>query len=35
VLAVIDEVAARLDDATLRETFLTSPHIDGIRQGAG
>lgn len=33
-LAVIDEVAAALDDASLREIFLTSLHVDGIRQGA-
>jgi tetratricopeptide (TPR) repeat protein len=31
-LAVIEHVAAHLQDARLRETFLTSPHVQHIRQ---
>ena len=31
-LAVIDNVAAGLTDASLRETFLTSSHIQHIRR---
>ncbi len=31
-LAVIDGVAAGLTDASLRDTFLNSPHVEHIRQ---
>jgi tetratricopeptide (TPR) repeat protein len=31
-LAVIHEVAAGLDDSTMREIFLASPHVDRIRR---
>src|SRR5207302_9332675 len=31
-LAIIDRVAAALTDASLRETFLTSAHVQHIRQ---
>ncbi|MAE28203.1 MAG: hypothetical protein CMJ87_04360 [Planctomycetes bacterium] len=34
-LAVIDRVAAGLTDEQLRETFITSDHVQGIRQAAG
>ncbi len=33
-LAVIDGVAAGLEDESLRETFLDSDHVQGIRQAA-
>jgi tetratricopeptide (TPR) repeat protein len=33
-LAVIHQVANALDDVALRETVLTSPHVDRIRLGA-
>jgi tetratricopeptide (TPR) repeat protein len=33
-LAVIDDVAAALTDESLRETFLTSNHVQGIRRAA-
>jgi class 3 adenylate cyclase/tetratricopeptide (TPR) repeat protein len=34
-LAVIDGVASRLDDEKMREKFLASPHVQGIREAAG
>jgi class 3 adenylate cyclase/tetratricopeptide (TPR) repeat protein len=34
-MAVIDGVARGLDDESLRETFLSSPHVQGIREAAG
>src|SRR5579872_3305204 len=34
-LAVVDGVAAALSDAPLRETFLTSAHVQHIRRQAG
>ncbi len=33
-LEVIDGVAAGLDDGAMREMFLSSPHVMGIRQAA-
>jgi hypothetical protein len=32
---VIEGVAAALEDDKLRETFLSSPHVQGIREKAG
>ncbi|TMF10661.1 MAG: hypothetical protein E6I38_05190 [Chloroflexi bacterium] len=34
-LALINNVASRLDDEKLRETFLSSPHVQRIRAAAG
>ena len=34
-LAVIEGVAAGLSDESLRETFLSSDHVQGIRRAAG
>jgi hypothetical protein len=31
-LAIIDRVVAALTDASLRQTFLTSPHVQHIRR---
>jgi tetratricopeptide (TPR) repeat protein len=33
-LAVIDSVAAGIEDEALRGTFLSSPHVQGIREGS-
>jgi class 3 adenylate cyclase/tetratricopeptide (TPR) repeat protein len=34
-VAVIENVASRLEDESLRATFLSSPHVGGIREAAG
>jgi hypothetical protein len=33
-VAIIDAVASQLDDEKLREKFLSSPHVKGIRDAA-
>ena len=33
-VAVIELVAAALDDEALRETFLSSPHVQEIREAS-